>query len=110
MKHAVLRGLAFFGGGVLLLCSILVVLGVVVALVRDEALRESGRGARRRGSPGRACSSWGSGSTAINYHGSRDVVGSGSFVGARVPLPQMSLVWALVGFVLAGIGILVLLV
>jgi hypothetical protein len=52
----------------------------------------------------------GSGSTSINYHGSRDVVGGGHFVGARVPLPQTPLVWALVGFVCAAIGILILMV
>ena len=52
----------------------------------------------------------GSGSTSVNYHGSRDVVGRGYFIGERRPLPQTPLVWALVGLSCAVIGILVLMV
>lgn len=110
MKYGVVRALAFFGGAVLTLSAILVVLGVVVGLVRDSDVRESVGWALAVGGVLVALLVGGSGSTTVNYRGSRDVVGSGHFIGARIPLPQTPLVWALVGFVCAAIGILILLV
>ena len=106
MKYGVVRALAFFVGAVLTLSAIFVVVGVVVGLVRGRDVRESGLAV---GGALVALLVGGSGSTTVNYRGSRDVVGSGHFIGARIPLPQTPLVWALVGFVCAAIGILILL-
>jgi hypothetical protein len=101
---------ATFVLGLVVIAGILTALGAVVGLIRGDELRAAVGWSLAVGGAIVALLVGGSGSTSVNHHGSRDVVGTGHFVGARVPLPQTSLVWALVGFVCAGIGILVLVV
>ena len=69
MKYGVVRALAFFGGAVLTLSAILVVLGVVVGLVRDSDVRESVGWALAVGGVLVALLVGGSGSTTVNYTG-----------------------------------------
>jgi hypothetical protein len=105
---AVLRAVAFFAVGVLLTASLLATLGLVVALVRDGDVRDSVAWALCIGGAIVALLVGGSGSPSVNMQGSREVVG-GRFVTPVVPLPESSLVWALVGFACAGIGVALLL-
>jgi hypothetical protein len=97
-----------FAGGLLVVGSILVGVGVVVGLVRDDELRDAVGWSLAVGGAIVGLLVGGSGSTSVNYHGSRDVVGRGYFIGERRPLPQTPLVWALVGLSCAVIGIIVL--
>ena len=99
---------ATFAVGLLAVCSILGVLGLVVGFVRGDELRDAVGWSLAVGGAIVALLVGGSGSTSVNYHGSRDVVGRGLFIGERRPLPQTPLVWALVGLCCAAIGILTL--
>ena len=107
MAHAVLRAVGFFVFGVLLTASILAGVGLVVALVRDGDVGDSVAWALTIGGAMVALLVGGSGSPSVNMQGSREVVG-GRFVTPVVPLPETPLVWALVGFACAGIGIALL--
>jgi hypothetical protein len=108
MARAVLRAVGFFILGVLLTTSILTGVGLVVALVRDGDARDSVAWALIIGGAIVALLVGGSGSPSVNMQGSREVVG-GRFVTPVVPLPETPLVWALVGFACAGIGIMLFL-
>ena len=99
-----------FAVGLLGLVALLTAVGTVVALVRGGELQDAVGWSLAMGGAFVALLVGGSGSSSLNYHGSRDVVGRGHFIGARVPLPQTPLVWALVGLVCAGIGFLILVV
>lgn len=92
--------------GLVVLAALLTAVGVVVALVREDDVREAVGWSLAVGGALVALLVGGSGSTSVNRHESREVVGTGHFIGARVPLPQTSIVWGLVGCVCAGIGIL----
>lgn len=96
---------AAFVVGLVVLAALLTAVGVVVAVVRGDDVRETVGWSPAAGGALVAVLVGLSGSTSVNRHESREVVGTGHFIGARVPLPQTSIVRGLIGAVCAGIGI-----